>query len=76
MPSGQMPTQNLQSQYEALKSVLGGHNAMLALVDPQVGKTLLAQEMASQLGIASNANSSRRDRPIVSDAPPDPVRRG
>jgi len=39
---------NLTSQYQALRPVLGDHNAMLATVNPEIGKTLIAQALANQ----------------------------
>jgi hypothetical protein len=38
--------QDLNAQYQALRSVLGDHNAMLAIVHPEVGRTLIAQALA------------------------------
>jgi hypothetical protein len=42
---------NLNSQYRALRSVLGDHNAMLATVDPETRKALVAQSLAGQQGV-------------------------
>lgn len=39
---------DLHSQYQALRPVLGDRNAMLATVNPSVGKTLIAQALANQ----------------------------
>jgi hypothetical protein len=49
-PSSGEPTAapNPTSQYQALRPVLGDHNAMLATVSPEIGKTLIAQALANQ----------------------------
>jgi hypothetical protein len=39
---------NLASQFQALRPVLGDHDAMLATVSPDVGKTMIAQALAGQ----------------------------
>jgi hypothetical protein len=39
---------NLISQYQALRRILGDHNAMIATVNPDIGKALIAQALASQ----------------------------
>ena len=44
----QPPTPDLHSQYQALRPVLGDRNAMLAVISPEVGQTLLAQVLANQ----------------------------
>jgi hypothetical protein len=46
-PSGN-PQQDLNSQYQALRPILGDHDAMLAIVHPEVGRTLIAQALAGQ----------------------------
>jgi hypothetical protein len=38
----------LDLQYQALRPILGDHNAMLAIVHPEVGKTLITQALHSQ----------------------------
>jgi hypothetical protein len=38
----------LHSQYQALRPILGDHNAMLATVNPDIGKTLIAQTLANR----------------------------
>jgi hypothetical protein len=40
--------EDLNSQYQALRPILGDHNAMLAIVRPEVGKTLIAQALAGR----------------------------
>jgi len=42
-PAPQPPAQDLHSQYQALRPILGDHAAMLATVHPEVGQTLIAQ---------------------------------
>jgi hypothetical protein len=42
------PAQDLKSQYAALLPILGDHNAMLATVNPEIGKALIAQALAGQ----------------------------
>ena len=44
---------NPASQYQALRPVLGDHNAMLATINPEVGKALLAQALASRQNLAN-----------------------
>ena len=41
----QLPAQDLHSQYQALRPVLGDYNAMLATVHPEVGQSLIAQAL-------------------------------
>jgi len=43
------PQQVLNSRYEALQPILGDHNAMLAIVHPEVGKTLITRALAGQV---------------------------
>jgi hypothetical protein len=40
------PALDLHSQYQALRSILGDRNAMLATVNPDVAKILIAQALA------------------------------
>jgi len=47
-PAPQPPAQDLHSQYQALRPILGDHAAMLATVHPEMGQTLIAQALASQ----------------------------
>jgi len=78
-PSSGEPTAapNLASQYQALRPVLGDHNTMLATVNPEIGKTLIAQALANQqAGNTGNVPMAGHDRPVVSDASPDPIRPG
>jgi hypothetical protein len=44
----QPPGQDLHSQYQALRPMLGDRNAMLAAVYPEVRQTLIAQALAGQ----------------------------
>jgi hypothetical protein len=44
----QPPGQDLHSQYQALRPMLGDHNAMLATVYPEVRQTLIAQALAGR----------------------------
>jgi hypothetical protein len=68
---------NLDSQYQALRPILGDHKAMLATVHPDIGKTLIAQALADrQPGNTNNVASVDDGQPVVSDASPDPVRPG
>jgi hypothetical protein len=46
-PSGNAPP-DLNSQYQALRSILGDRNAMLAIVHPESGKALVAQALERQ----------------------------
>jgi hypothetical protein len=69
---------NPASQYQALRPVLGDHGAMLATINPEVGKALLAQALASRQNLANagDALSPGDARTVASDAPPDPLRPG
>jgi hypothetical protein len=40
---------DLHSRYQALRPILGDHNAMLAIVNPEVGKTLITQALSGQI---------------------------
>jgi hypothetical protein len=73
-----MGIQDLKSQYAALLPILGDHNAMIATVNPEMGKTLIAQALANQQqpGNLGDAMSAGYEQPAVSDASPDPVRPG
>jgi hypothetical protein len=42
------PASDLHSRYQALRPILGDHDAMLATVHPEVGQSLIAQALASQ----------------------------
>ena len=44
----QTPGQDLHSQYQALRPMLGDRNAMLAAMYPEVRQTLIAQALAGQ----------------------------
>jgi hypothetical protein len=49
LPSAsQPPAQDLHSQYQALRPILGDRDAMLATVHPEIGQTLIAQARAGQ----------------------------
>lgn len=54
------PKQDLNSQYRALRPLLGNRNAMLAIVHPEAGKTLIAKALADQTksGTTGDANPS------------------
>ncbi len=69
---------DLHSQYQALRSVLGDRNAMLAAVSPEVGQTLIAQALANRQNPANtgDAVTTGDGQPMASDASPDPVRPG
>jgi hypothetical protein len=73
-----MGVQDLKSQYAALLPILGDHNAMIATVNPEIGKSLIAQALAGQQqsGNLGDATSAGYQQPVVSDASPDPVRPG
>jgi hypothetical protein len=43
-----MGMQGLRSQYAALAPILGDHSAMIATINPEMGKTMVAQALASQ----------------------------
>jgi hypothetical protein len=53
--------QGLNAQYQALRPLLGDRNAMLAIVHPEMGQTLIAQALAGPTvpGTATDANSPR-----------------
>lgn len=72
----QLPAQDLHSQYQALRSALGDHNAMF--VHPGLGQTLVARALVSQQGPSNSggAPSAGDGRPVASDASPDPIRPG
>ncbi len=72
-PDSQTAASNLTSQYQALQPILGDHNAMLATVNPDIGKTLIAQALANQQQPANAGNvfSVSNGLPVVSDASPD-----
>ena len=57
--------QDLNSQYQALRPVLGDRNAMLAIVHPEAGQALLAQALARQqnAGTGGDTNSAASSQP-------------
>ena len=71
-PSDPQPAPNLASQYQALRPILGDHAAMLATVNPDVGKTLIAQAMATQQlpGNFSASDLADRGAPVTSNVSP------
>jgi hypothetical protein len=73
-----MGAQDLKSQYAALLPILGDPNAMIATINPETGKTLIAQALANQQqsGILGGASSAGYQQLVISDASPDPVRPG
>jgi hypothetical protein len=62
------PPQDLNSQYQALRPVLGDRNAMLAIVHPEAGQALMAQALARQqnAGNAEEVNSAGRGQAVPS----------
>ncbi len=42
------PQQDLNLQYQALRPILGDHHAMLAIVHPEVGRTMIARALADR----------------------------
>jgi hypothetical protein len=77
LSSSQVAAPNPALQYQALRPILGDRNAMFATVDPDIGRTLIAQALASQQpGTSGNLVSASDKPPIASDALPDPVRPG
>jgi hypothetical protein len=62
--SGNAP-QDVHSQYQALRPLLGDRDAMLAVVNPEMGQTLIAQALARQKIAASPDESAGNDQPSV-----------
>ena len=58
-PSLTNAQQDINTRYEALRPVLGDRNAMLAIVHPEAGQTLMAQALARQQN-AGNTDSARQ----------------
>jgi len=56
-------SQDLNSKYQALRPILGDHNAMLAIVHPDVGKTLITQALAGQTDPGNDASSTAGGQP-------------
>jgi hypothetical protein len=56
----QPPGQDLHSQYQALRPMLGDRNAMLATVYPEVRQALIAQALAGQQQLARRPSPHRR----------------
>jgi len=56
--------QDLNSQYQALRPFLGDHDAMLAIVHPEIGRALIAQALAGRPipGNTDNANPAGNDQ--------------
>ena len=65
----QMAAPDVHSQYQALRPILGDHNAMLAIVHPEFGKTLITQALAGQIkpGHADGADPAGIDQAGVGD---------
>ena len=72
------PQQDLNSQYQALRSVLGDHNAMLAIVHPEVGRELIAQALGRQTSSGDTGDTAPGNKasstpggqpPVLSKAP-------
>ena len=64
---------DLQLRYQALRPILGDHNAMLAIVHPEVGKTLITQALAGQTKPANtrDANPAGNGQPgLTGEATP------
>jgi hypothetical protein len=61
--------QGLNAQYQASRPVLGDRNAMLAIVHPEMGQTLIAQALAGQTvpGSATDASSPRNGQSGTGD---------
>jgi hypothetical protein len=49
-------SQDLNARYQALRPVLGDRNAMLAIVHPELGQTLMAQALARQPKAGNSGN--------------------
>jgi hypothetical protein len=68
------PHQDLNSQYQALRPILGDHNALLAIVHPEFGKTktLMTQALAGRIkpGHAGGADPAGIDQAGVGDIAP------
>jgi hypothetical protein len=75
---GSLSAQNLTSQYPALRPILGDHRAMIAIINTEVGRTLIAQALARQQksGNTGDVFLAGHDRPVVSGVSPDPIRSG
>src|ERR1700756_607194 len=68
---------NLSSQYQALRPVLGDRNAMIAIIHPDIGKTLIAQALVNRQprntgGAASVDNGQAPSAWQTSDEVPGP----
>lgn len=74
----QPPAPDLHTQYQALLPMLGDRHAMLATINPDIGKSLIAEALARQhaLGNSGVLIPASNSGPVVSDASPDPVRPG
>jgi hypothetical protein len=73
----QMAAPDLASQYQTLRPILGDHPAMLATVNPDAGKALIAQALTNvRPADTDNAAATDNGRPVISDVSPDPVRPG
>jgi hypothetical protein len=61
------PQQDLSSQYQALRPILGDENAMLAIVHPEFGRTLMTQALARQAksGKADGADPAGGGQPSL-----------
>jgi len=78
LSDGTPSEQNLKSRYQALRSILGDHRAMIATINPELGRTLIAQALASQQksGSTDDARLTGCDPPVVSDVSSDPIWQG
>ena len=63
------PSQDLHAQYQALRPILGDRNAMLAVIDPRAGQTMVAQALdgSNRSGAAGNTDSTNEDQPKSAD---------
>lgn len=58
-PRSSLTSPDLAAQFQALRPLLGDHYAMIATINPDIGKVLIAQAMANQ---------HRQDEPRKSSA--------
>ena len=64
-PSNLQSAPNLASQFQALQPILGDRGAMLAIVNPDFGKTLIAQALANQKEVNDAAAFEPRASTLV-----------
>jgi hypothetical protein len=54
--------QDINSQYQALRPLLGERNAMLAIVHPEAGQALIARALARQQNTCNSGDTNSADK--------------